>query len=422
MLELDGRAVAVRLNRIKPEGGDAVWVFSRQTVDLIEPLFEQYGPSKLEKMLPNALRKDAFLGMAWWEVIGIPLILIAAGFAALWIWRLLEAIRKRQSNETLANIVKGLKVPVVLAVIATIITVTTSYVLVVSGAVSSVLEPIVVILFVTAAMILAVNIIDAFLEQIIDVDVETLSSPEEEDRRALATSISALRRVVIIIAVLLGAGITLTTAKIFQTLGFSFLAAAGGLTLVVGFAAREVLGNILASMQISLNRSARVGDQLIFDGYLCTVERIHFTFVQLKVWDETRMIVPVSKFVSDEFINRNIIDNSITRHATLKVASTIDMDALRSYFEEWVDKDDRVGAAEDAECVATDQNEFGMSIRFAVPVNDPRDGWAVECDMREAMVKRVAEMEEERGVQLLPHLGTNRTGDDDAAAEAEADG
>lgn len=420
VLDLDGRAVAMRLNRVKPEDGDAVWVFSRQTVDVIEPLFARYGPSQLEKMLPQSLRTDAFLGMAWWEVIGLPLVILLAFLAAYALWRLLDVLGSMQRRELIGRLVKTIRVPAILAVIATVVLLTTSYVFVVSGVVSNILEPIIVILFVTAGMILVVNVIDVFLDSVIDVDLEQLASPDEEDRRALATTISALRRVVIVVAVLLGAGIVLTSATIFQTLGFSLLAAAGGLTLVIGFAAREVLSNILASMQISLNRSARVGDQLIYDDHLCTVERIHFTFVQLQVWDGTRMIVPVSKFVSDEFVNRNIKDSEMTRHATLKVAPQVDVDQLRQLFRDWVENDERVHDAHTAECVVTAQNEFGLSIRFAVPVPDPRDGWSVECDMREYLVAQLVEIGKARGIDLLPHLGMDKArGDDEGDAATD---
>ncbi len=36
------------------------------------------------------------------------------------------------------------------------------------------------------------------------------------------------------------------------------------MTIVLGFAARNVLGNIMASLQIALNQSARVGDRVVY--------------------------------------------------------------------------------------------------------------------------------------------------------------
>ena len=421
VLELDNRGVAVRLNRVKPEDGDAVWVFSRQTVDNIDALYAEYGPSEFEEALPAPLKREAFAGLMWWEVIGLPLVAGIAFLLALFTWRSVTALSERQGSDTVRAILRGVRLPATLIIIALTIWYTTAEVFVVSGAVSAVLEPTIVVLWVSALMILGINVIDAFLARIVSVDLEKLAAPEEEDRRSLATTISALRRAAVMVAFLVGTGLVLTQADIFQTLGFSLLAGAGALTLVLGFAAREVLGNILASMQISLNRSARVGDQLVYDGHLCHVERIHFTFVQLKVWDGTRMVVPVSKFVSDEFINRNIESSLMIRHATLRVANDTDVDALRSEFMDWAKGDDRVGDVADASCVVTGQGEFGLDVRCAVPVPDPTDGWDVECDMREHMMAWLRDVEAASGDDLVPHLGTSRNGADgekDAAADA----
>ena len=416
VLESDTRPVAIRLNRVKPADRDAVWVFSRQTVGNIEPLYGLYGPSQIEQSLPTWLRAKGPMGLYWWEIIGIPLMLCAAAIAALITWRVMTWVGRRTRDSVLGKLVHDLRIPVTLFALGTTMSLATGYVFVVSGLVSNILEPVLVLIFVSAAMIVAVNIIDAVLERVMVKDVEDLASPEAEDRRAYATTIFAVRRLTVAIAVLLCFGITLTTANVFKTLGFSLLAGAGGLTLMLGFAAREVLANILASLQISANRSARVGDHLVFEGELCTVERIHFSFVQLKIWNSTRLIVPVSEFVSKSFINRTLIDSDMIRTVVLTVSPQTDVGALRAFYENWMDNDDRVGDPSTYECLVTGQDEFGLKVRMCAQVPDPRDGWAVECALREAAVGYLRE----QAGQRLPHIGitsNERTAESLEAAE-----
>lgn len=401
VLESDTRPVAIRLNRVKPADRDAVWVFSRQAVGNIEQLYDLYGPSQIEQSLPAWLRAKGPMGLYWWEIIGIPLMLCAAAIAALITWRLMTLAGRRTRDSVLGKLVHDLRIPVTLFALGTTMSLATGYVFVVSGLVSNILEPVLVLIFVSAAMIVAVNIIDAVLERVMVKDVEDLASPEAEDRRAYATTIFAVRRLTVAIAVLLCFGITLTTANVFKTLGFSLLAGAGGLTLMLGFAAREVLANILASLQISANRSARVGDHLVFEGELCTVERIHFSFVQLKVWNSTRLIVPVSEFVSKSFINRTLIESDMIRTVVLTVSPQTDVGALRAFYEDWMDNDDRVGGPSTYECLVTGQDGFGLKVRMCAQVPDPRDGWAVECALREAAVEYLCEQTGQR----LPHIG-----------------
>ncbi|CAN0466536.1 unnamed protein product, partial [Laminaria digitata] len=80
-IELDGIPVAIRLDRIKPADGDPVWVISRQTVQKIPALYEAYGPSHYERLLPDSLREHAFWRLMWWEVFGLPLLALLAALA-----------------------------------------------------------------------------------------------------------------------------------------------------------------------------------------------------------------------------------------------------------------------------------------------------------------------------------------------------
>ena len=285
LLDLEERAVAVRLNRIQPAGEDPVWVFSDQTVDNIDALYQTYRPSWLEESLPDTLRTKLFWGLRGWELVAIPLIALAATIIGLAVYRVFDRLGERTSLNFTRRLIHSLRWPILLIVTTIFVDVMTRSLLVVSGIVSTVLEPVIKLGYVSAVMMLAVSVIDAILDQISRGDPETMTAPEEAGRRALATTVSAMRRIAVFVAVVAGMGIVLASANVFTTLGFSLIASAGALTIVLGFAAREVLGNILASLQISLNRSARIGDQVIYEGRYCTVEAIHFTFVQLKIWD-----------------------------------------------------------------------------------------------------------------------------------------
>ena len=404
LVELGDRNVAVRLNRLKPEGEAAVWVFSRQTVGNVEALFAEHGPTEFEAALPDWMRAEGPGGLMWWELLGIPVILIAAGAAGWVAWRSFGWMSERTPVPFTRAILRGARMPATLAFIALVLQVATDRFFVVSGVFGNIIDPVIVLLTVSAVVILIVNILDALLDKLTPDDVTDMTDPDAAGDRSRVTTVSAIRRIFIIIAVVGTTGFVLAYANVFQLLGFSLLAASGGLLFVLGFAAREVVGNILASLQIALNRSARIGDQIIYDGHLCTVERIHFTFVQLHVWDDTRLIVPVLKFVSDEFVNRNIEHLGMTRTVTLKISNRTDLDRLREMFRDYMATREAI-EAEDANMLVTGQDEVGIDVRFAIPVPDPTAGWDEEVALREAMIKAVQNLEEEQDDDLVPHMG-----------------
>ena len=59
ILDLDGRPVSIRLNRIAAGDSAPVWVFAAQTVDNIPSLYLQHGPTAFERFLPDWLEGTA---------------------------------------------------------------------------------------------------------------------------------------------------------------------------------------------------------------------------------------------------------------------------------------------------------------------------------------------------------------------------
>lgn len=63
VLDVDDREAAIRLDRVKPDGAPAVWVFSKQTLRKVPALYDRYGPSELEAKLPDVLKQDTVVGL-----------------------------------------------------------------------------------------------------------------------------------------------------------------------------------------------------------------------------------------------------------------------------------------------------------------------------------------------------------------------
>ncbi|CAN0270945.1 unnamed protein product, partial [Chrysoparadoxa australica] len=207
-----------------------------------------------------------------------------------------------------------------------------------------------------------------------------------------------------IILFLFGFGIVLASANLFRTYGFSLLASAGALTLILGYAARTILTNILASLQIALNQSARIGDRVVYRDALCHVERINFTYVQLRDWDGTRLVVPVSEFASTTFENWTLKEPEMLRVLKFKLAPEVDIDRLRACFEEVLDTLDQADLDDlDKSAVrVTGQDAYGIDVWFMVPCRDPNSSWDTACLAREALIAHLARIEKEDRVAIFP--------------------
>ncbi|WP_099826459.1 mechanosensitive ion channel family protein [Oceaniglobus indicus] len=396
------REVEIRLNRVKPPNGDPVWVFSRETVNRIDTLYAIHGPTRLERMLPEHLRREAIWGLAWWELIALPLLLALAALAGWSSYRMFEWRSRKADGGWQTAALHALRWPSVIAVVTSVVWIATGSLVVFSGPISAVMNPLIVIGYVLAFMLFALQMIDTAMRRFVTFDMGELSEHGRDDSRTLATAMSAARRVLVILATVVSVGIVLSAAQLSSRLGLSLLASAGALTLILGFAARRVLGNILASMQIMLNRSARIGDQINFEGQWCTVERIHFTFVQLKVWNGDRLVVPVERFVSDSFLSYTLAQTSQVRTIRITLAHSADLDAVREAFNAIVRDHDGVSDPDNAQMKMVDQDAFGPVARFQIPVENPDVGWAAECEVREALLSKLQQMDRDADHPILP--------------------
>ena len=411
-LPLDPVPAAIRLNRLEPaDTGDAVWVFSRETVGDVPALHRAYGPSDFERLLPEALRAKAFGGLRWWELIGLPL-LAAAAFATGWaVHRTLRTLWRRAESKVSTDLLRAASMPLIITSVTGLVWAVTDSIFVFSGKIDVFLAPAVVIGFVTALLLLIVNSVEVLLDRLVSpADDVDLTSSGQEEARTLATRLNAGKRILIVAVFLVGAGIVLSSANLFESLGLSVLASAGALTIVLGFAARNILGNIMASLQIALNQSARVGDRIVYREELCHVERINMTFVQLRDWDGTRLVVPVEQFVSETFSNWTLKDPAMLRTLKLKLNPRADVERLRQAFnavlEEVAATDigDNLGDLAGSSVNVADQDVFGMEVWFSLPCTDPNTSWEVACTVRERLLARAARIEAEGDTPVFPEV------------------
>ncbi|EIE49273.1 hypothetical protein AL036_20620 [Salipiger aestuarii] len=396
-IKLGDRPVPIRINRVKPAVGEPVWLVSRQTVMALPALEAAYGPTELELMLPEALREKAFWNLRWWEVIAFPLVLLATGAIGFAVNRGLSRGFGRTHRDAPTSMLVAVRAPATLAVMTVTMTLITHHLFVFSGRIDTVLSPLLILGAVVAALWFIVNVADVILTRLVNFDGDDLAEMGEgqEQRRNIATRVSAARRMVIVIVVLVGAGITLNEASVMRSLGLSLLASAGTATIILAYAGRNILTNIMASLQIALNQSARIGDKVLYKDHLCSVERIHFTYVQLRVWTGRRLVVPVVDFVSEPFENWTMRDPYMIREIVLRLAHDADISLLRDAYHTVLDGIDAIPDRPlDRGVYVKDHDVFGQVVLFLVPTPDPNSAWPLECEVREKLLEQARRIDD----------------------------
>jgi small-conductance mechanosensitive channel len=117
------------------------------------------------------------------------------------------------------------------------------------------------------------------------------------------TQVRVLVRVIDTVIVLVTLGLALMTFEAVREYGVSLFASAGVAGIVAGLAARPVLSNLLAGVQLAVTQPIRLEDAVTVENEYGWVEEITSTYVVIRLWDLRRLVVPLSYFIEKPFYN-----------------------------------------------------------------------------------------------------------------------
>ena len=212
-------------------------------------------------------------------------------------------------------------------------------------------------------------------------------APLEEDlaARKHVTQMRVLRRTAQIVLALLTAAAVLSTFEEVRRFGISLFASAGAAGLVLGFAARPVLANLMAGVQIALTQPIRIQDVVVVEGEWGVIEEIAATYVVVKIWDLRRLVVPLSHFIETPFQNWTRDSAQVIGTVFWYLDHTAPVGAIRARFEEVVRASPRWdGQVMALQMVETDQNV--IHLRGLMSARNASIAWDLRCEVREAMV------------------------------------
>jgi small-conductance mechanosensitive channel len=101
-----------------------------------------------------------------------------------------------------------------------------------------------------------------------------------------------LVRVLDAVIVLITVAFALMTFEAVRQFGITLFASAGVAGIIAGLAARPVLTNFIAGVQIAVAQPIRIDDAVIVENESGNVEEITFSYVVVRLWDLRRMVVP----------------------------------------------------------------------------------------------------------------------------------
>jgi small-conductance mechanosensitive channel len=247
-------------------------------------------------------------------------------------------------------------------------------------------------LFKQAASLVLIGAVGFVLYQLVNAAEEAVLNQfridvkDNLEARKVYTQVKVLKKIAVVVIVLFTASSMLMVFDSVRQLGTSLLASAGVLGIIVGFAAQRSIATVLAGFQIALTQPIRLDDVVIFENEWGRIEEITLTYVVVLIWDQRRLIVPISYFIEKPFQNWTRVSADLLGSVFLYVDYTVPLKALRDELDRLLENsnlwDRKVKVIQ-----VTDAKSNCMEVRVLVSAADASTAWNLRCELREKLIQ-----------------------------------
>jgi len=217
--------------------------------------------------------------------------------------------------------------------------------------------------------------------------------------RKIRTQVQVIGRILYFVIGLFSIASILMLFEEVRHLGTSMLASAGVLGVILGFAAQKTIANLFAGFQVALTQPIRLDDVVIVGDSWGRIEEITLTYVVVHVWDDTRLIVPLSDFIEKQFQNWTRASANLLGSVILWVDYSLPVEEVRKAVRQIVETnplwDRRYWNLQ-----VSDASEHTMQIRVLCTAADSSIAWNLRCDVREKLIAFI----QQNHPQSLPRL------------------
>lgn len=203
--------------------------------------------------------------------------------------------------------------------------------------------------------------------------------------RKIKTQFQFIRKFLVVVIILVTIAAVLLSFESMRKIGAGLLTGVGIGGIIIGFAAQKSLGNLLAGFQIAFTQPIRIDDVLVVEEEFGNVEEITLTYVVLKIWDQRRLILPITYFIEKPFQNWTRVSADLLGSVFLYVDYNLPIQPLRDELTRLLSShplwDKRVNAVH-----VTDNKELTVEVRFLMSANNSGHIFDLRCYVRENMI------------------------------------
>ena len=381
-VETGDAPVVISLQRFRAGDAEPVWLFAPFAVSRIDAMYAFDRPDLLRTWMPLRQRLDTLGRPSLYEWGAATALLAAAGLLGAVLYGAVRLVA-RAVPVRWAHPARKVALPLAVAAGAAAFHAGTGRLFALTGPVASQLFIVAEVVALAGVAWLLMQSVSGATRALSQRYVVPLGIDDRRNRRT-KTMFDITSRLTLVAIALVCIGYILMRADLFASFGVSMLASVGALGVIVAIAARPLLGNMVAGLQLALTDPLRIGDVVVYDGHWSVVEDITFAHTVLHTWTDTRLIVPHTDILSRPFENWSKGGEAVRRIVRLAVDPRIDVDEVRREVERIVDGDERATAPPSVEVV--DVSGDVVVLWVWISGTGSASSWALHNEVKERLL------------------------------------
>jgi small conductance mechanosensitive channel len=169
----------------------------------------------------------------------------------------------------------------------------------------------------------------------------------------------------------------------------TLMAGAGITALVVGFAAKSTLANLVSGLSLAIYRPFRIGDKVTMEEEYGTVEDITLRHTIIRTWENKMLVIPNEKVDNLSVINYSLIDPRILCRIEFGVSYDTDIDLASLFMLDEANQCPYRSEEDDAPWTRViSHGDFSIGIRLYLWAKDMDSAWQARFWLLENVKKR----------------------------------
>ncbi|MCS6824438.1 MAG: mechanosensitive ion channel family protein [Cytophagaceae bacterium] len=205
--------------------------------------------------------------------------------------------------------------------------------------------------------------------------------------RKVRTQIDFIYKLGSVFIVIIALAISFMSFSRAREIGTSILASAGIVGIIVGIAAQRSIANLLAGLQLAFTQPIRLDDVVVVEGEFGRIEEVTLTYIVVRLWDDRRIILPISYFIEKPFQNWTRTSADIIGSVFIHVDYTMPVDEIRKEVKRILENEGKLlWDGKNSNVHVTDCTDRTMVVRITAGAHNSTNAFELRCMIREKVI------------------------------------